>query len=128
MQLCKFFKVMGIVIVLALAYIHMQMQIVDLAYQGNKKEQEIRRLVEENGSATYKILMMKSANHLGLAMLKEDSDMQFADARDVVKIAASDDILRQDDPLDQQQQLAKQMSPLLSLLSLGVEAEAKTAE
>jgi cell division protein FtsL len=128
MQLCKFFKIMGIVIVLALAYIHMQMQIVDLAYQGNKKEQEIRTLVEENGSATYKILMLKSANHLGLAMLKEDSDMQFADANDIVKIVAAEDALMEDDQLGQHPKLAKQTNPLFSLLSLGVEAEAKTAE
>ncbi|MCK4882610.1 MAG: hypothetical protein KAS92_06270, partial [Candidatus Omnitrophica bacterium] len=78
MHLCKFLKFMGVVIALALTYIHMQMQIVDLAYRGNNKEQQIRMLTEENGNTTYKILMLKSANHLGVAMLKEDSDMQFA--------------------------------------------------
>ncbi|MCK5178691.1 MAG: hypothetical protein KAR32_04110, partial [Candidatus Omnitrophica bacterium] len=67
MHLCKFLKFMGVVIVLALTYIHMQMQIVDLAYRGNNKEQQIRTLIEENGNTTYKILMLKSANHLGVA-------------------------------------------------------------
>ncbi|MCK5012388.1 MAG: hypothetical protein KAS66_01075 [Candidatus Omnitrophica bacterium] len=127
MQLCKFFKVMSIVIVLALTYIHMQMQIVDLAYRGNKKEQQIKRLVEENGNMTYKILILKSANHLGVAMLEENPDMQFADAHDVVQIAAPKELLMEDQ-LNEQSKLAKRTNPLLSLLSFGIEAEAKTAE
>ena len=127
MQLCKFFKVMGVVIVLALTYIHIQMQIVDLAYRGNDKEHQIKKLIEENGNTTYKILMLKSANHLGVAMLAEDSDMQFADAHDVVHIAASREFLMEN-PLNGQPKLAQRSNPLLSLLSFGVEAEAKTAE
>ena len=50
---------MSVIIVLALTYIHMQMQIVDLAYRGNKKEQQIKKLIEENGNTTYKILILK---------------------------------------------------------------------
>ena len=127
MQLCKFLKIMSIVIVLALTYIHMQMQIVDLAYKGNNKEQQIRKLTEDNGSTTYKILMLKSANNLGVTMLEEDSDMQFADAKDVVEIAASEEILMEDQ-LGEQPKLAKRTNPLLNLLSFGVEAQAKTAK
>jgi hypothetical protein len=127
MQLCKFFKVMGVVIVLALTYIHMQMQIVDLAYRGNKKEHQIKKLIEGNGNTMYKILMLKSANHLGIAMLEEDSDMQFADSDDVVQIAASKEFLMENQ-LGEQSKLAKRTNPLLSLLSFGIEAEAKTAE
>jgi cell division protein FtsL len=127
MQLCKFFKVMGVVIVLALTYIHMQMQIVDLAYKGNKKEHQIKKLTEKNGNTMYKILMLKSANHLGIAMLEEDSDMQFADSDDVVQIAASKEFLMENQ-LGEQSKLAKRTNPLLSLLSFGIEAEAKTVE
>lgn len=127
MHLCKFLKFMGVVIVLALTYIHIQMQIVDLAYRGNNKEQQIRKLIEDNGNTTYKILMLKSAHHLGVAMLEEDSDMQFADAHDVVQIAASKELFMED-PLTEQSKLAKRTNPLLSFLSFGVEAEAKTAE
>jgi hypothetical protein len=118
---------MSVVIVLALTYIHMQMQIVDLAYRGNNKEQQIKRLVEENGNTMYKILMLKSANHLGVAMLEENSDMQFADAHDVVQIAASKELFMENQ-LGEQPKLAKRTNPLLSLLSFGIEAEAKTAE
>lgn len=132
---------MGIVIVLALTYIHMQMQIVDLAYRGNQKEQQIKKLIEENGNTTYKILMLKSANHLGICMLEEDSDMHFADARDVVEVAASQELLMEGQ-LGEQPELAKRTNPLLSLprkdeslvaslrglLFFGLEAEAKTAE
>ncbi len=127
MQLCKFLKVMSIIIIVALAYIHMQMQIVDLAYQGNTKERQIKKLIEDNGSATYKILMLKSANNLGIAMLEEDSDMQFSDVNDIVEITASEEILMAGRS-EEQPKLARSTNPLLSLLSFGVEAEAKTAK
>lgn len=127
MKLSKFLTIMGFLTVLALAYIHMQMGIIDLAYQGNKKEQQIKKLVEENGSAMYKILMLKSANHLGVALLNEGSDMQFADNNDIVQITVSEEFLTEHQQ-DRQPKLAKRTNPLLSLLSFGVEAEARTAE
>jgi len=118
---------MGFVVVLALSYIHMQMQMVDLAYKGNQKEGRIKKLIEDNGNTTYKILMLKSANHLGVAMLDEDSGMQFADAHDIVQIAASQDILM-DESYQLRPQLAQQTNPLLRILSLGKVAEAKTSK
>ena len=77
---------MCVVTALALIYIHMQMQIIDLAYRGKAKENQIRRLVEQNGNITYKILTLKSSNNLGIKMLAENSDMQFADPESVVHI------------------------------------------
>jgi len=118
---------MSVITVLALAYIHMQMQIIDLAYTGNLKEQQIKKLIEENGNAKYKILMLKSANHLGIAMLGENSDMQFADTNDVVQIVAVDGHPMVS-PLGEQPKLAKKSTPFLGLMSFGVEAEAKTSE
>ena len=113
--------------IVALAYIHMQMQIIDLAYQGNQKEHQIKKLIEENGNATYKILMLKSANHLGVVLLNEDSDMQFADTNDVIQIAASEKFLMENH-LGSKPKLAKRTNPFLNILSFGIEAEAKTAE
>jgi len=127
MHLCKFFKIMCIGTIVALSYIHMQMQIIDLAYQGNHKEQRIKKLIEENGNATYKILMLKSANHLGVALLNDDSDMQFADINDVIRIAASEKFLMENH-LGSEPKLAKRTNPFLNILSFGVEAEAKTAK
>ena len=127
MQLGKFFKVMGLVVVLALSYIHMQMQMVDLAYKGNRKELTIKKLIEDNGNKTYKILMLKSANHLGVAMLDEDSDMQFADAHDIVQIAASQDVLM-DESSQTRPQLAQQTNPFVKFWSFGAEAEARTSK
>lgn len=127
MVLSKFLKVITMVTILALAYIHMQMQMIDLAYQGNNRERKIAKLIEENGSVTYKILMLKSANNLGDVMLQNESDMQFADAGDVVRIAASGEFFV-DDQTGGATQLAQRTHPILNLLSFGVEAQAKTAE
>jgi hypothetical protein len=112
---------------LALAYIHMQMQMIDLAYQGNSKERKIAKLIEENGNVTYKILMLKSANNLGGVMFQDESDMRFADAGDVVRIPASGEFLAEDQGAGQTR-LARRTHPILDLLSFGVEAQAETAE
>ena len=118
---------MGFVTVLALTYIHMQMVIIDLAYQGNKKEQSIKKLIEENGNANYKILMLKSTNNLGATLLNDDSDMQYADTDDIIRIAAFEPLLEKK-LFGGQSKLAKRTNPLIKLLSFGVVAEAKTAE
>ena len=127
MHLCKFFKIMGIATIVALSYIHMQMQIIYLAYQGNQREQQIRSLVEENGNSMYNILMLKSANHLGAAMFDEGSDMQFADAGAIIQITASEEFFM-DNYLGTEPKHTQRANPLLSLLSFGAEAEATTAE
>jgi len=127
MRLGKFLLTMGLVTTVALTYIHMQMQIIDLAYQGNQKEQRIRHLIEENGDATYKILMLKSANHIGASMLEENSDMKFADTENIIRITTSKAFLL-DNQLNESAELARKTKPLLSLLSFGVVAEARTSE
>ena len=118
---------MGIATIVALSYIHMQMQIIDLAYQGNQKERQIRSLTEENGNSMYNILMLKSANHLGAAMFDEGSDMQFAGADAIIQITASEEFFM-DNYSGAEPKHAQRANPLLSLLSFGAEAEATTAE
>lgn len=118
---------MSIATIVALSYIHMQMQIIDLAYQGIQKEQQIKKLIEENGNSTYKVLMLKSANHLGAVMFNEDSDMQFADMDAVMQITASEEFLTEN-YLGAEPKLAKRTNSLFNLLSFGIEAEAKTSE
>ena len=127
MRLSRYFLILGFVTVLAVIYIHMQMQIIDLAYQGNTKEHHIKKLIEENGSATYKILMLKSANNLGAAMLDDNSDMQFAHSDDIVRIATSE-TFPEKMPLGRESVLAKRSNSLMNLLSFGVVAEARTAK
>ena len=127
MRLSKFLKMMAVLTILALTYIHLQMQIIDLAYAGNKKEQKIKKLIEVNGSTTYKILMLKSANHLGDTVLGDGSDMQFADTADVIQIITPGDLMAEEQGTEQPQ-LAKKANSFFSLLSFGLEAEAKLAE
>ena len=118
---------MGILTLLALAYIHMQMQIIDLAYAGNKKEQRIKKLIEMNGSTNYKILMLKSANHIGQIILDGGSDMQFADTGDIVRIEASEEFFAEKE-LVVQSRLVKRANSFLNHLPFGPEAEANPTE
>ena len=127
MRFGKFLIFMGFITVLALTYIHMQMEIIDLAYEGNAREQKIKKLVEENGNANYKILMLKSANHIGKTMLDDGNGMQFADRDNILQITTSESF-SDDGQINNHPTLASRANNLISLLSFGVTAEAKTPE
>jgi len=116
---------MSFVTALALIYIHMQMQIIDLAYQGKRKEKNITKLTEKNGTVSYNILTLKSSNNLGRKLLAENSDLQFRDKGDVVELVAVDPDAGQPRVLAASQ--SRSTNPILSFFSRP-EAEARAQE
>ena len=125
MKLFKFFKGMVVITALSVIYINLQMQIFDLAYQAKRKEKEIHRLIDQTANFTYHILTLKSANHLGGALLSEKSDMQFVDNRNVVNLQAP---VLKTEPAAQPQKTEKKPNLLANLFSLRSQAEAKPIE
>ncbi len=89
MKLSRFFLVMIFLTILSLVYIQLQVQIYDLAYQGKNREHQMRKLMDENSHVTYRICLLKSANHLGVKLLTEDSQMCFLDNRNVLQVKTS---------------------------------------
>lgn len=77
MNLITTFKLMAFATITALIYIHMQMQIVELAYKGKEKERIVHDLMDSNGSLTHQILALKSANNLGQQLLEKNDGLQF---------------------------------------------------
>jgi hypothetical protein len=77
MSLKVWAKWMSFLTIIALIYIHMQMQIFNLAYQGSSKEKHMHDLRDRNGILTHQILTLKSANHLGNQLLEKDSNLHF---------------------------------------------------
>jgi len=114
MKFTEIIKILFIVTVVSITYIHMQMVIVQHAYLAKKREKEIRALVDKNGQITYHILHLESANHLGIQMLNEESDMQFFDNRDVVKFEVPGLLLNEQ---KQRNELALSREPHKSLRS-----------
>ena len=90
MKLMKSIRVMVVLTGLALIYVYMQMEIVSLAYEGKKKEREIIELNESTSVIAYKILQLKSANHLGENLLNESSQLHFQDNQSVVELVSKD--------------------------------------
>lgn len=125
MRLSSSLKCMSFVTLLALIYIHMQMQIIDLAYQGKRKEKDIIKLVEENGMVSYNILALKSSNNLGRKLLAKDSDLRFRDRGSVVELAVADPEAGQPRILTASQ--SKPTNPILNFF-LRSEAEARAQE
>ena len=127
MSLARFMKYTLLTTFLILVYIHLQMQIVDLAYQGQRKEAQIQDLVDKNGSTFYAISRLKSANHLGEKLLSENSGMQFAGRNDIIYVAANGDMIGNN---DLQQALSVEQKPgiLANLLSFATQAEARSRE
>ncbi len=90
MKLIKSIRVMVILTGLALIYVYMQMEIVSLAYEGKRKEKQIIELNESTGAVVYKILQLKSANHLGDNLLSESSTLRFQDNSAVVELVSKE--------------------------------------
>ncbi len=86
----KSIRVMFVLTGLALIYVYMQMEIVSLAYDGKRKEKQIIELNESTGAVAYKILQLKSANHLGGNLLSENSPLHFQDNRSVVELVTKE--------------------------------------
>lgn len=139
MSLARFMKYTFSTTFLILAYIHLQMQIVDLAYQGQRKEARINDLVDKNGSTFYAISKLKSANHLGDKLLSEHAGMQFAGGNDIIYVAANGDLIGNNDlsqinndlfqinnDLEQALPAAQRPNILANLLSFATQAEARS--
>jgi len=127
MKLSKLIKMMVFITVLSLVYIHMQMQIFDLAYQGKNKEKFIRQLREVNGNYTYDILKLKSAMNLGDKLLDENSDLKFLDKTNVVKFQMYEKSVDQREKVLLSKPVQKP-NLLLSIFSLSSQAEARPQE
>jgi hypothetical protein len=125
MTLLRFTKVMILGTILAVVYIHMQMQIIQLAYVGKAKEKRIKKMVEENDNLIHDILVLKSASHLGTEMFTEKSKMKFVGPDNIVKLQAPEDILAYRVAQNSKKE-DQDFSNVLSFLSMGGNAEAKT--
>ena len=125
MKLTRFIQFMIFLTSISLIYIHLQMQIFDLAYQGKKKEKQIVELKDENGRIHYNIMSLKSTSYLGLKLLSQEKNkLEFLDKNDVVQLVTNEGILP-DSSLMAQKISEKPSNFLLSLFSLKSQAEAK---
>jgi len=75
--------------IMALLYIHMQMRIFELSYNGKDKEKIIHELNDSNGALSHQILTLKSANNLGNQLLDHDNSLQFMDQERVMTVRTS---------------------------------------
>ena len=126
MRLTKFLKVMTVFTMLALFYINLQMQIFNLAYQGKKRDQEIRRLQDENGGINYNILSLKSVSNLGGKLLNDSSGMKFADNENIITLRTKSSKIQQRPSRSPKND--RKPNILISLFSLKSQAEAKPIE
>src|SRR5690242_17651411 len=115
-------KWMSFLTVIALIYIHMQMQIFDLAYKGSAKEKHMHELRDRNGLLTHQILTLKSANHLGNQLLEKDSNLQFMSNDRVLTLKGPAALISQATP---QASKGKNENALWNFLSFLTPQEAK---
>ena len=124
MSLLRFTKIVIFVTIMALVYINMQMQIIELAYRGKSKEQQICKLIEVNSHLMTKILTLKSSNNLGDKLLVDHKQMEFLAPQSIVEVPVKNykrtTVTKSDVSLGS----ANQNRSILSLLSLGAEAQA----
>ncbi len=93
MKLSRFFLTVFILTATFCVYIQLQMQIVDLAYQGKKKENILERLKDTNGNVNSDILKLKSSQSLGVKLLSANSPWQFVDEKQVAELNAPEEFV-----------------------------------
>ena len=86
MSLKVYFKIASFITIMCLLYIHMQMKIFELSYNGKDKEKIIHELNDSNGALSHQILTLKSANNLGNQLLDRDNSLQFMDQERVMTV------------------------------------------
>ena len=88
MKVSDFLKGLMVVTVMAVLFIHLQMSIYDLAYQGKRKEDKIEKLAENNVIMKNDILRLKSSDHIGRELLVKEKDYKFVSQNNVVEVEA----------------------------------------
>jgi cell division protein FtsL len=123
MSLKVYFKVAMFVTVMCLLYIHMQMRIFELSYNGKDKEKIIHELNDSNGALSHQILTLKSANNLGSQLLDHDNSLQFMDNERVMTVTTSAGAMQR-----LEQPRPKMVNPVWNLFSFLGAQEAKAWE
>ena len=123
MKLSKFIMIILFCTIISLIYIQLQIQIFELAYQGKNKEEQLQKIIDVNDRVTYNILTLKSADHLGIKLLKENSKLQFLDQEYIVRLETPSQFL-EDEVLVKSADSEKNTNIFLSLFSLKSKAEA----
>jgi len=114
MQLWRFIKFMFGITLLALIYIHMQMNIFSLAYVGKQKEQHITQLKEQNARVSTNIFELKSASYLGRKLLKKGAELKFCDGQSVVQLPGTRKLSSQTQLVASQKETKNPFSKLLT--------------
>ena len=123
MSLKVYFKVAAFVTIMCLLYIHMQMRIFELSYNGKDKEKIIHELNYSNGALSHQILTLESANNLGNQLLDHDNSLQFMDNQRVMTVRPSAGAMQH-----LMQPKAKVVNPVWNLFSFLGAQEAKAWE
>jgi len=122
MSLKVYFKVAMFVTVMCLLYIHMQMRIFELSYNGKDKEKIIHELNDSNGALSHQILTLESANNLGNQLLDHDNSLEFMDHESIKTVSTPGSMQHLEQPRP------KVVGPVWNLFSFLGAQEAKAWE
>lgn len=89
MKMIDILKMMFMATVLAVLYIHVQMNIYTMAYQGSARQKKIETLAEKNTHLKNDIVRLQSSDHIGRELLvKADKKYRFAGSDNVIEVAS----------------------------------------
>ena len=125
MKLFRFLKMLCTLTIVSLIYIQLQSQIYDLSYRGEDKKALMQKLADDNGNLTCSINRLKSANHLGVKLLSENSTMRFLDGNQIIRVQSPLPLVEGNDAVAAKREHAPKRSILASIFSLKSQAEAE---
>jgi hypothetical protein len=89
MKVSGFLKIMFVITTMGVLYIHLQLSIYGLAYQGKKREDRIEKLAENNIIVRNDILRLKSSDNIGRELLVKEKDYKFVSRSNVVEVESA---------------------------------------
>lgn len=87
MNLGKFLLLTAIIVIVALGYIHQQVEIVKVSYKINRHEQVLTQLVDQNKILRYNVSYLKAAPHLEKRLMARQVKLSMPKAQSVVQLA-----------------------------------------
>ena len=86
MKIYRFSVTLVFITLVALFYVHQQVQLLKVSYQINTSESKVTRLLDENRALIYNITRLKSPVHLGKNFLASKKDFSIPQQWQVVEV------------------------------------------
>ncbi|MDP3730448.1 MAG: hypothetical protein Q8R14_02860 [Candidatus Omnitrophota bacterium] len=87
MRLFKYIALLGIITLIALVYVHQQVELVKLSYEIDCKEKKLKEMLDRKGVLRYNISNLESPSRLEKVLLERKVSVSYPKRGQVIRLA-----------------------------------------